>query len=398
MSKKVVIVGGVAAGASVAARYRRLDEQATITMLERGPVVSFSNCCLPYHLSGIVQTAEELVLMTPEKFKLWFNIDAQVNSEVTSINPRNKTVNVYNPITQKRTQVSYDVLVVSPGSDAVIPPFEGLEDIPHFSLKTVDDAARTANFVRETKPKHITVIGGGFIGLEAAENLRKTGVQVTLVEAGAQIIPFLDPEIAALGQAEMIRNGIEVKLNTKVTRFDSNHAYFSSGESIETDGVMLAIGVKPATDFLRSSGMAISEHGSIVVDTNYQTTLPDVYAAGDAILVKNGITDQSMTLAMAGPANKQGRLIADRIAGRKILNKGYIGSNVVRLFDLNIAATGMTERMLAATNIDYDVVYAAPPGIVSLMPGAHSVMSKLVFEKTHRPHPWCSICFYRCSR
>jgi len=381
MGKRILVVGGVAGGASAAARCRRLDESAEIIMFERGPVVSFSNCCLPYHISGVVEEEETLILMTPEKFQNQYKIDARVNSNVISVNTEEKTVQVENTLTRKVTTETYDALVVSPGADAIVPPFEGIDKIDNYTLKTVPDVSKIMKFVKGKNPKHITVVGGGFIGLEAAENLRERGIEVTLIEGMDQIIPFVDREMSYFGQAKMVKHGIEVVLEDLVEGFDTRKVILRSGREIETDGVILAIGVKPSTDFLKDSGVELNGKGYILVDENYKTSAKDVYAAGDAILVRNQLTGELFPLAMAGPANKQGRLIADRINGRKINNKGYIGSGVVKLFDTHIASTGLSEKMLKDTGIDYEVVYAAPPGIVGIMPDAHLVFSKLIFEK-----------------
>ena len=381
MSKRILIVGGVAGGASVAARARRLDENAEIIMFERGPVVSFSNCSLPYYISGLIESEESLMLMTPEKFKGQYNIDARVNSNVISVNTEAKTIEVENILTKEVTTEKYDSLVVSPGADAIVPPFKGMDKIDNFVLKTVPDVSKIMKFIKAKNPKHITVVGGGFIGLEAAENLRETGIKVTLVEGTAQIIPFVDREISYFGQAEMVKHGIEVVLEDLVEGFDTRKVLLKSGREIETDGVILAIGVRPSTGFLKDSGVELTDRGYIVTNDNYETTAKDVYAAGDAILVRHQLTGKLVPLAMAGPANKQGRLIADKINGKEIKNNGYIGSGVVKLFDMNIASTGLSEKMLKDSGVDYEVVYAAPPGIVGIMPGAHLVFSKLIFEK-----------------
>ncbi len=381
MKKRILIVGGVAGGASAAARCRRLDEDAEIIMFERGPVVSFSNCCLPYHISGVVEKEETLILMTPEKFKSQYNIDAKVNSNVVAVNTDAKTIDVENTLTKEVVTEKYDSLVISPGADAIVPPFKGLDKIDTFVLKTVSDVSKIMKFISEKNPKHITVVGGGFIGLEAAENLRERGIEVTLVEGTNQIIPFVDREISYFGQKEMINHGVEIILEDLVEGFDTGKVLLKSGKEINTDGVILGIGVRPSTGFLKGSGVELTDRGFIVTNDNYETTAKDVYAVGDAILIKNKITGKLMPLSMAGPANKQGRLVADKINGRKIVNKGYIGSGVVKLFDLHIGTTGVSEKLLLGTGIDYRVAYAAPPGIVGIMPKAHLVFSKLIFEK-----------------
>lgn len=377
---KIIVVGGVALGASAAARSRRLDEEAQIVMFERGPFVSFSNCCLPNHLSGQIETWEELVLLSPEILGAFFNIDARVNSEVIRIDKENKQVIVKNNITNEEYTEGYDKLVIGSGADAFVPPFEGLDKIDHFSLKTVPDAKGIVDFINAKKPKHITVVGGGFIGLEAAENLRHIGIEVTLVEGLKSIIPFVDEEISFFGQKEMVENGVEIIVNDLVEKFDTKKVYLKSGKIIESDGVIIAIGIRPATKWLEDSGMEM-DRGFIIVNDNYQTSIPDVYAGGDAILVKNGITNEPQQLSMAGPANKQGRLIADHMFGRKFVNKGYLGTGVVKLFNMNIACTGLREKDMDKYDYDYDVVYAGPPGIVGIMPGSHAVFSKLIYNK-----------------
>ncbi|GEA58845.1 FAD-dependent oxidoreductase [Vibrio comitans] len=380
MIKKILIVGGVAGGASAAARCRRLNEHADIIMYERGPVVSFSNCCLPYHISGAMEE-DKLILMTPDKFKAWFNIDARINSNVIAVNSDEKYIEVENTITGDVTKEYFDALVLSPGSNPITPRFNGLEDMPHYCLKTVPDVSKIMSFITTNSPRHITVVGGGFIGLEAAENLRERGIEVTLIEGSDQIIPFVDKEMSFIGQSELVSHGVEVILNTRVESFAKGKVILQTGGEIETDAVILAIGVIPATGFLKGSRVDLTEKGYIKVDENYQTSAKSIYAAGDAILVSHQITGEKIPLAMAGPANKQGRLIADHINGRQILNKGYIGSGVVKLFNMNIASTGMSEKTLKNSGIDYDVAYAAPPSIVGIMPGMNLVYSKLIFEK-----------------
>ncbi|MBL0701602.1 MAG: FAD-dependent oxidoreductase [Spiroplasma sp.] len=379
--EKILIVGGVAGGASTAARARRMSETAEIVMFEKGPFVSFSNCGLPYHISGEIKTEEELILMTPEKFIAQYRIDARVNNEVVKVNSSNKTVTIKNVVTGENYEEGYDKLVISPGAYAFVPPFEGLDKIDSFTLKTVPDVVGIMNFLKSSNAKHITVVGGGFIGLEAAENLKIHGVEVTLIEGADQIIPFVDKEMSYFGQKELIAKGIKVLVNEMVEKFDTNKVILKSGKEITTDGVILAIGVKPDTAFLKDSGIKMNDAGYMLVNDNYQTNIEDIYACGDAILVKNALSGQMVPLSMAGPANKQGKLIADHMFGMKIMNKGYIGSGIVKLFDINIACTGLNEKQLKDTNISYDVTYVAPPGIVGIMPGGHLVFTKLIWEK-----------------
>lgn len=376
---KYVIVGGVAAGASAAARLRRLNEDAEIIVLDKGPFVSFSNCGLPYRLSGTIDATEKLVLMSPEKLNSQYNLDVRVNSEVTAVNNEQKYVVVNTP--EGEYNLEYDKLVLTPGAVAIVPPFKGLDLIPHFTLKTVPDTAKIVSHLEDLKPKHMTVIGGGFIGVETAENLREAGYEVTLIEGNDQILAPFDLEMSIHADLAFAEHGIELIKGKMVDSFTEKAVILNDGTAIETDGVILSIGVKPDTKFLESSSLEMTERGFIVTNDNYQTSDSDVYAGGDAILIRNQITEELMPLALAGPANKQGRLIADHISGKKVRNKGYIGSSIIKVFDLTMASTGMNEKALANTDIDYDVAYAAPTDRVGLMPGVKPVILKVIFEK-----------------
>lgn len=378
---KVLIVGGVAGGASAAARYRRLDEDAEIIMFEKGPFVSFSNCGLPYHMSGTIASSDKLILMSPDKFAKQYNIEARVSSEVMHINAEAKTVTVMNHETNEEYTESYDKLVVSPGATAIVPPFAGLDSLPHHTLKTVTDVRNIMADIVENDAEHVTVIGGGFIGVEAAENLIEAGKQVTLVEGSNQVIQPLDLDMASLVHLELVKHGIDLQLNEMVEDFAPNKVILKSGKEINTDLVILAIGVKPDTAFLKDSGIAMTERGHIIVDETYRTNFEDIYAAGDAIQVKHALTGEMAPLALAGPANKQGRLIADAIAGRKVMNKGYIGSSIIKTFDLTAASTGLNEKQAKAAGIEYEVAYAAPMDIVSIMPNASLMPTKIIFDK-----------------
>ncbi len=378
---KYLVIGGVATGASTAARLRRLNEDAEIIIFEKGPYVSFSNCGLPYRFSNTIDNTDKLVLMSPEKLNQQYNLDVRVMSEVMTINPENKTVEVKNHNTDEVYIESYDKLVVSPGASAIVPPFNGLDVIDNFTLKTVPDVKRIMNMLQSKDVKHLTVIGGGFIGVEAAENLKEAGYEVTLIEGGKQILAPFDYEMSLYADLEMHKHGINVIKNDLVDSFKANTVILKSGHEITTDAVIMSIGVKPDTAFLKESGIKLDERGFIEVNDHYQTNYEDIYAGGDAILITNQQTGKKQPLALAGPANKQGRLIADHISGKKFNNKGYIGSSIIKVFDLTLASTGLNEKSLADTNIDYEVVYAAPTDRVSLMPGVAPVISKLIYNK-----------------
>lgn len=375
---KIVIVGGVAAGASAAARLRRLNEDAEIIVLDKGPFVSFSNCGLPYRISGTIASTESLVLMTPEKLKAQYNLDVRINSEVVEVINDKNCVRVKNP--EEEYLLEYDKLVLTPGAAAIIPNFKGLELMPHFTLKTVPDTARVMQHLIELEPRHMTVIGGGFIGVEAAENLREAGYEVTLIEGNDQILMPLDREMSYFADEELISHGVELIKNKLVTEFTETSVILNDGSEIKTDGVILSIGVKPDTQFIKSSSIKLDERGYIETNSNYQTNDRNVYAGGDAIKIVNQLANQAMPLALAGPANKQGRLIADHISGKEVRNKGYIGSSIIKVFDLTLANTGLNEKQLLTLGIDYNYVYAAPVDRVSIMPNAKPVMFKLLFD------------------
>ncbi|EET21060.1 FAD-dependent oxidoreductase [Francisella philomiragia] len=384
MAKKYLIVGGVAAGASAAARLRRLDDKAEIVMFEKGPHVSFSNCGLPYHLGGYIEPAEKLILMTPEKFDTRYNIEARTNSEVVSVDKSNKTVTVINHITGEEYTESYDQLVLAVGAKPIVPPFKGLETINHFILRNVVDVKKIhkAVFDSEKSVKDVTVIGAGFIGIEVAENLKERGFNVTIVEMANQIMRPFDYEMVKYLEKELLDHDINLMLSEKVVGFESDKVLLESGKEVKSDLVVLAIGVAPDTAFLKNVGIDLAKSGHILVNENYQTSDKDIYAAGDAILVKNALTGQDFNLPLAGPANKQGRLIADHINGRKIVNKGYIASSIIQIFNYTGAATGLNEAWIKFHNldIDYQVAYTAPFDRVSIMPNAQNVFTKILFE------------------
>ena len=382
MSKKIVIVGGVAGGASTAARLRRLDENNQIIMFERGPHVSLSNCCLPYYLSGKVENHEDLVLMTPEKFYSQYRIDARVYTEVVSINRKAKEVTVRNVVSGQEYTESYDKLVLSPGAKAIVPPIKGIEDVNVFTVRNVVDIAKLDSFIKDNNSKNISVIGGGFIGVEVAENLHEAGYNVTLIEAMDQIMKPFDYDMVQVLHKEMYDKGVNLIVGDKVSSFESGKVVLESGKKINSDAVVMAIGVAPETDLAREAGLEIGQTGAIKVNQNYLTNDKDIYAVGDAVEVYNSLTNSISRLPLAGPAQKQARAVADHIHGRPSRNSGYIGSSCVQIFHYNGASTGLTEGQIKAMNLslNYDVVRVIPQDKVGLMPGSEPLHFKLIFE------------------
>ena len=381
MSKKYLIVGGVAGGASAAARLRRLGEEDEIIMFEMGPHVSFSNCSLPYRLSGEVENTEDLVMMTPEKFKGMYNIDARVNNEVIAIDRENKEVEVKNLLDGSIYRESYDKLILSPGAKPVLPNLPGIEKANVFTVRNVVDIDKLHRFIEKTKPSKITVAGGGFIGIEVVENLVVAGYNVTLVQSPPQILNQLDDDMVQRLHKEIIDHGVELILGDRVAAFDTNQVMLKSGKVIESEVVIMSIGIVPAADIAVQAGIELGETGAIKVDANYLTNDPDIYAVGDVIEVYNALTQSNAKLALAGPALKQARSVADHIHGRHINNRGYIGSSIVKVFNINAANTGLSEKMLAKMNLDYDAIVIVPKDKVGIMPDAEDLAFKLIFEK-----------------
>ena len=383
-SKKIVVIGGVAGGASAAARLRRIDEDAEIVMLERGPDVSFSNCGLPYYLSGIIKTKEELLLMCPKKFKSQYNIDARVNSEVITINREKKTVTVKSK-DRGEYEEAYDKLIISTGADAIIPPIQGLDKIPHFTVKNAQDTSELHDYVNDKKNnvKNITVIGGGFIGIEVLENLKIAGFNMTLIEAQDQVLMQFDHDMVQIIHKELIDKGVNLILNDKVVSFSDKSVKLESGKEVSCDAVVLAIGVKPAIEFVKKAGIEIGSAGGIKTDGNFRTNDPDIYAVGDAIESYHTLLNKKVLLPLAGPAQKEARNAANHIYGRIIDNRGVIGSSVIQVFGCNGAATGLSERAIKDNklNIEYDVAMIIPQDKVGILPGAHPHHFKLIFEK-----------------
>ncbi|MGG7057322.1 FAD-dependent oxidoreductase [Clostridium tertium] len=380
--KKILIVGGVAGGASAATRLRRLSEDDEIIMFEKGPHVSFSNCALPYYLSGIINEADKLVLMSPEKFKAQYNIEARVSSEVTFIDRKNKEIEVKNYLTGEVYRESYDKLILSPGAKPIVPSISGIDKVNIFTIRNVVDIDKLNRFVKELDAKEVVVIGGGFIGVEAAENLREAGYNVSLIEAMNQILKPFDYDMVQILHKEIYDKGINLIVGDKVESFEENKVVLNSGKKVKANAVVMAIGVSPEITLAKEAGLEIGVTGAIKVDSNYKTSDEDIYAVGDVIEVYNALTHSMTKISLAGPALKQARSVADHINGKKSLNKGYIGSSAIKVFDYNAAATGLNEGLIKSLNmnINYDIVRLITNDKVGIMPDAKPIHFKLIYE------------------
>lgn len=378
---RVVIVGGVAGGMSAATRLRRLSEEIEIIVLEKGPYVSFANCGLPYYVSGEISDRSELILQTPEQLKKRFNIDVYPEKEAISIDRKNKTIVTNSK--GKEEQITYDKLILSPGAEPVIPPIEGLAEATNvYTLRNVPDVDKIVTTVKQEQPKQAVVIGAGFIGLEMAENLSHLGIEVTLVEAAPQILPPLDEEMAIFVEKELKQKGITVYTGAVAMAFKESgkKIELSSGKTITSDFTVLSIGVKPSSDLAVKAGLATGLRGGILVNQTYQTNDPSIYAVGDAIVVKQQITDEDALISLASPANRQGRQVADVIAGVARKNQGSIGTAIVRVFDLAAASTGLSERQLRNSQLEYKAVHTTSKSHAGYFPGSHPIVMKLLFH------------------
>ncbi|AMA62591.1 pyridine nucleotide-disulfide oxidoreductase family protein [Kurthia sp. 11kri321] len=377
---KVLVVGGVAGGASTAARIRRLDEQAEVIMFEKGPHVSFSNCSLPFYLSGIVPTSEKLIMMSPEKFKKQYNLDARVNQEVIAIHRDRKTIEVKHVVTGEVYEEAYDILLLSPGAKPTLPPIEGIHSSHVFTIRNVADIERLQTYIQMNNVQDIAVIGGGFIGVEVAENLREAKKSVTLIQRGAQIMDPYDEDMVQIMQKELLDHGVNLELRAAIEKIETAHVLLANGKKIAAEVVVVAAGAKPETDLAIQAGLDLGVTGGIKVNTNYQTNDPSIYAVGDAIEVYDQILHRPTRLALAGPAQKQARAAADHMYGITNRQRGVIGSSSIQVFDYNCAATGINERTAKMAGIEVDSVYVIAPDKVGLMPSSNPLHFKLVYE------------------
>lgn len=382
---KVVIIGGVAGGATAAARIRRLDEDAEVVVFERSGHVSYANCGLPYYIGGVIEDPAELTLQTPESFWQRFRVDMQIRREVLAIHPERKTVTVRNLDSGEEFEEAYDKLLLAPGAKPTRPELPGVGLDKLFTLRTVEDTLRIRKFVEREKPKSVILAGGGFISLELAENLRELGLEVTIVQRPKQLLNPLDAEMASFLHAKMRERGIRLMLGFSVEGFErsgENINVLLKGETpLHADMVVLAIGVTPESHLARDAGLELGIKGAIAVNDRMETSVPDIYAVGDAVQVKHYITGQDAVISLAGPANKQGRIAADNICGGNSRYLGSQGSSVIKMFDMTIAATGVNEQTAKRAGIDCDKVYLSPANHAGYYPGGRLMTMKIIFER-----------------
>lgn len=382
---KVVIVGGVAGGATAAARIRRLDEQAEIVVFERSGYISYANCGLPYYIGDAITDPEELTLQTPESFFSRFRVDMKVRHEVTAIHPERKTVSVKNLETDEVFEESYDKLILSPGAKPTQPRLPGVGIDKLFTLRTVEDTFRIKEYINQNHPKSAVLAGGGFIGLELAENLRELGMDVTIVQRPKQLMNPFDADMASMIHSEMRKHGVKLVLGYTVEGFEERNGgvdvLLKDNAPLHADMVVLAIGVTPDTALAREAGLELGIKGSIVVNDRMETSVPDIYAAGDAVQVKHYVTGEDALISLAGPANKQGRIIADNICGGDSRYLGSQGSSVIKVFDMTAATTGINETNARKAGLDVDTVILSPMSHAGYYPGGKVMTMKVVFEK-----------------
>lgn len=400
---KIVIVGGVAGGASAAARARRLSEEAQIIMFERGPFVSFANCGLPYHIGGDIKERSKLLLQTPESFLARFNVDVRVMNEITAINREEKYVTVKNLLDGSEYQESYDFLLLSPGAGPVVPPIPGVNNPLTHSLRNIPDMDKIIQTIQTNNVEHATVVGGGFIGLEMMEAFHQLGVKTTLLELADQVMTPVDREMAGFAHAEIRAKGIDLRLGTALSSVEyiaSDHVAsenagevvehqhisghlsltLSTGDKLDTDILILAIGVRPETKLARDAGLQIGELGGIYTNDMMQTSDPYIYAVGDAVEEKDFVTGAQTLVPLAGPANRQGRMAADNMLGRTETYQGTQGTAICKIFDLAVASTGKNEKQLKRDGIEYEKVYVHTASHASYYPGAEIVSFKMLFD------------------
>lgn len=382
---KVVIVGGVAGGATAAARIRRLDEQAEIVVFERSGYISYANCGLPYFIGDVIQDPDALTLQTPESFFSRFRVTMKVRHEVTAIHPDRHTVSVINLETGETFEERYDKLLLSPGALPTQPGLPGIGLDRLFTLRTVEDTFRIKEYITKNQPKSVILAGGGFIGLELAENLRELGMEVTIVQRPKQVMPPFDPDMAAFLHSELRKHGVKLALGRTVEGFESTegtiNVLLAESAPLTADMAILAIGVTPDSRLAKEAGLALGRKGSILVNDRMETSAPDIYAVGDAVQVKHFVTGEDTLLSLAGPANKQGRIAADNICGGDSRYSGSQGSSVLKLFDLTAAVTGISETTAKKLGIDADKVILSPMSHAGYYPGGKVMTMKVVFEK-----------------
>lgn len=378
MTEKILIVGGVAGGMSAATRLRRLNENAEIIVFEKGPYVSFANCGLPYYVGGEIAEREKLIVQSAKALKNRFNLEVRENSEVIAIDSEGKKVTV---VSNGESYVeSYDKLILSPGAKPLIPQIKGLNQATNvFSLRNIPDVDKIMTYLKAKAPKSATIIGAGFIGLEMAENLAKRGLSVTIVEKAPHVLPTIDREMAAFVNEELIKNNLSVMTNRGAIEFKNDEILLDNGESLQSDLTILSVGIQPETSLAKSAGIKLGLRNAILVDEHYETSVKDIYAVGDAIVVKNQL-GQDALISLASPANRQGRQVADIISGLPIKNRGSLGTAIVRVFDLQVASTGLSEFQLRGLKINHKIVHVTANNHAGYYPDATSIVLKLIFE------------------
>lgn len=381
--KKVVIVGGVAGGASAAARLRRLDENAEIVMFEKGEFISFANCGLPYYVSGEIKEQSALTLQTPKSFNARFNVDVRILSEVIAINPDEKKVTVKKVVDGTTYEESYDELVLSMGADPIRPNIKGIESNKVFTIRNIPDTVRLKEYVDYKKPQRAVVVGGGFIGLEIAENIKAVGVDVTIVEMSNQVIAPIDYDMAAEVHCHLRSKGVKLMLNSALEEIEEKDNALEvtiSGKKVETDMVVMAIGVKPESKMAVEAGIEVNSRGAIKVDSHMRTNIKNIYAIGDVIEITNFITKEKSYVPLAGPTNKQGRIVADNICGLGTVYTGTQGSSVMKVLDITVASTGLNEKEAKRQGLDYGKVYTYSANHATYYPGASMMAIKTIYE------------------
>ncbi|MDN5474797.1 MAG: FAD-dependent oxidoreductase [Lactococcus lactis] len=378
MTEKILIVGGVAGGMSAATRLRRLNENAEIIVFEKGPYVSFANCGLPYYVGGEIAEREKLIVQSAKALKNRFNLEVRENSEVIAIDSEGKKVTV---VSNGESYVeSYDKLILSPGAKPLIPQIKGLNQATNvFSLRNIPDVDKIMTYLKAKAPKSATIIGAGFIGLEMAENLAKRGLSVTIVEKAPHVLPTIDREMAAFVNEELIKNNLSVMTNRGAVEFKNDEILLDNGESLQSDLTILSVGIQPETSLAKSAGIKLGLRNAILVDEHYETSVKDIYAVGDAIVVKNQL-GQDALISLASPANRQGRQVADIISGLPVKNRGSLGTAIVRVFDLQVASTGLSEFQLRGLKINHKIVHVTANNHAGYYPDATSIVLKLIFE------------------
>lgn len=384
---KVVIVGGVAGGATAAARIRRLKEDAEIIILEKTGYISYANCGLPYYIGDVIEESNNLILQTPQSFKNRFCIDVRVNNEVISVNSDKKYVVVKNVLTNETYQETYDKLILSPGAKPLMPNISGMDSNRIFTLKTVEDTFKMKKFIQDKNPKRVVIIGGGFIGMEMLENLLNLGLEVTLIEGSNQLLGQLDGDMASFVHVKLKNLGIRFFLNTVVSKFEDTgkglNVFVDNQMILQTDIVLMTIGVVPETSFIKNTSITLGIKGSIVVNEKMETSIEDIYAVGDAVEVNNFVTNERGLILLAGPANKQARIAADNICGLNSRYHGFQSSSILKLFDWTIASTGISEKQAKKLNINYEKVILSPNSNASYYPYGDIMTIKVLYNKNN---------------